>query len=224
MLQAANGTGSAISLRLAIHAFWKPSHLSGNFRHETPDAYAAYRTWIWSGSVDCTCVVKYESNVLYTFLFYFLRISRSAAGWEQTETGFWLLCCVSVLIALLKDAASSLTLKWHWGLCCSYSGQCILNLLLLLLMIILINDDGGGDDDDDNNNNNNNNNNNGRCRFRAVSPVLCNPPFALKCSCILHLLLGRRIFLFPWSWYCSALFFCKRPFSILCTCWSQSCW
>ena len=44
MLQAADGTGSAMSLRLAIPAFWKPSHMSGNFRHETPDAYAAYRT------------------------------------------------------------------------------------------------------------------------------------------------------------------------------------
>jgi hypothetical protein len=69
MLQAANGAGNAISLHLAIRAFWKPSHLSGNFRHETPDAYAAYRTCIWSGSVDCTGVVKYESSVLYTFVF-----------------------------------------------------------------------------------------------------------------------------------------------------------
>jgi hypothetical protein len=40
-----------------------------NIRHETPDAYAAYQTWMWNGSLDCTGVVKYESHVSYTFLF-----------------------------------------------------------------------------------------------------------------------------------------------------------
>ena len=44
MLEAANGTGSVISYRLAIPAFWKPSHLSANIRREAPDTYAAYRT------------------------------------------------------------------------------------------------------------------------------------------------------------------------------------
>jgi hypothetical protein len=44
MLEAANGTGSGVSFRLAIPAFWKRSNLSGNIRHETPAAYAAYRT------------------------------------------------------------------------------------------------------------------------------------------------------------------------------------
>jgi len=44
---------------------------------------------------------------------------------------------------------------------------------------------------------------NERCRFRAVSPVLCySSTFRLSCS--LHFLLWRPAFLFIRVWFCSA--------------------
>jgi hypothetical protein len=68
-------------------------------------------------------------------------------------------------------------------------------------------------------NHRNHHHNHERCRFRAVSPVLCNS-FALRRSCSLHLLHGWPTSLFPWGWYCSVSFG-KRLFYIMFTCWSQ---
>lgn len=128
MLEASNGTGSAISHRLAIPAFWKPSHLSASIRRETPDAYAAYRTWVWSGSVDCTGVLRYDSNVSGTFRF----ISLEQAIVRQVRNGLKLafgVCVASLFWSFYwQNAASSLTLQWHWDLYFSCPGKFILNL------------------------------------------------------------------------------------------------